>query len=477
MPPSQFDLSPALDGDLPLDLPVAAGGGDRDDREGAESKAPPEFLRVGAEVEAALPDLGLQGSWYPARVVEVAADASTALVAIPGLLDSSQPDGALRELLTWSRVRPPAPAAPEGFAEGLAVGCLVEVLFQGGWWHSIVKQLPAVAGGGGVAREWTFESLQFGNYHRHLKPKIRPCRRWNASAIGGGSETPDAMDAWTRIELPPEAPSPPVCPPPPPRPVIYPPGAEPMPQTKASNGKANSKSQTKRVSPTQPMPHGVASGVPAASGGKQRAASAGGKRKASSESAPALKGQREQAAQQALRELLEKQYAIGSLVEVRGTEEGFLGSWYGARILEVREGRGGAQLRLCYLAFQEDDGSFWEDWVDHVHVRPMPPDRDDTFIVGLRKGAPLEIFIEEGWWEVELSGRDGTNYLAAAKRYHVEHNVPLQQLRPAWRWNLTDRTWTVHDKPPPPIPKSELVAPRATPKSSGSGGGSKKKKS
>ena len=70
-----------------------------------------------------------------------------------------------------------------------------------------------------------------------------------------------------------------------------------------------------------------------------------------------------------------------------------------------------------------------------------------------------------------------TNYLAAAKRYHVEHNVPLQQLRPAWRWNLTDRTWTVHDKPPPPIPKSELVAPRATPKSSGSGGGSKKKKS
>ena len=119
MPPSQFDLSPALDGDLPLDLPVAAGGGDRDDREGAESKAPPEFLRVGAEVEAALPDLGLQGSWYPARVVEVAADASTALVAIPGLLDSSQPDGALRELLTWSRVRPPAPAAPEGFAEGL----------------------------------------------------------------------------------------------------------------------------------------------------------------------------------------------------------------------------------------------------------------------------------------------------------------------------------------------------------------------
>ena len=65
-------------------------------------------------------------------------------------------------------------------------------------------------------------------------------------------------------------------------------------------------------------------------------------------------------------------------MEVRGTEEGFLDSWYGARIVEAREARANIRLRLYYLAFQEDDGSFWEDWVEHSHVRPMPPERSDA---------------------------------------------------------------------------------------------------
>ena len=164
---------------------------------------------------------------------------------------------------------------------------------------------------------------------------------------------------------------------------------------------------------------------------------------------------------------------------MRGTEEGFLGSWYGARILESREGRGGVvRLRVCYLAFQEEDGSFWEDWVDHVHVRPMPPVREDTgsFIAGLKKGAPLEIFIEEGWWEVEYAGRDGEHYLAAARRYQVEHSVPLEQLRPAWRWMEHERDWAVHERLPPPLSTSALVAPRSAPKTSGGSGNSKKKR-
>jgi hypothetical protein len=179
-----------------------------------------------------------------------------------------------------------------------------------------------------------------------------------------------------------------------------------------------------------------------------------------------------------MKELLETLYAVDQLVEVRGTEEGFFGSWYGARILESCEARGALRLRLRYLAFQEDDGSFWEDWVDHANVRPMPPMRSivASLLAGLKKGAPLEIFIEDGWWEVEYVGNDGDNYLVAARRYQVEHSVPLEQLRPAWKWVEQERDWAVHERLPPPLSKGEAkAAPKGGGSGSGGGGGKKKR--
>ena len=113
-----------------------------------------------------------------------------------------------------------------------------------------------------------------------------------------------------------------------------------------------------------------------------------------------------------------------------------------ALVLEAREARSTIRLRVRYLAFQEEDGSFWEDWFDQQNVRPMPPDHDPSFILELKKGQPLEIDIEEGWWEVELSGRDGPNYLVTAKRYKVQHIVPLERLRPAWGWSQRERAWS-----------------------------------
>ena len=72
-------------------------------------------------------------------------------------------------------------------------------------------------------------------------------------------------------------------------------------------------------------------------------------------------------------------------------------------IWEVREARASSiRLRVCYEAFREDDGSTWEDWVDLPRVRPLPPAHDPGFLSTLRKGAPLEINFEEGWWEVAM---------------------------------------------------------------------------
>jgi GNAT superfamily N-acetyltransferase len=121
----------------------------------------------------------------------------------------------------------------------------------------------------------------------------------------------------------------------------------------------------------------------------------------------------------------------GEHVEVRGMEEGFLDSWYQCLVLEVREARSTIRLRLRYLEFQEEDGSFWEDWFDQQNVRPMPPDHDPSFILELKKGQPLEMDLDGGWWEVEMSRRDGPMYVVTSKRYKVQHVVPLERLRPS----------------------------------------------
>ena len=62
-------------------------------------------------------------------------------------------------------------------------------------------------------------------------------------------------------------------------------------------------------------------------------------------------------------------FAVGARVEVHGTEDGYLGSWYRARVLEDCR----PMLRLSYLDFEEDDGSHCEGWVDSGNYREALP--------------------------------------------------------------------------------------------------------
>jgi hypothetical protein len=150
------------------------------------------------------------------------------------------------------------------------------------------------------------------------------------------------------------------------------------------------------------------------------------KRKQSELTPGAREIEQEAAARETQRML--QHFAVSNVVEVRGTEDGFLGSWYAARVLEAREARSNVKLRLCYEAFQEDDGSKWEDWIEARHVRPLPPPHKADFVKQLKKGAPLELLLEEGWWEVEFEcGPDkGGLCLVSAKRYQVQHTVPVR---------------------------------------------------
>ena len=134
-----------------------------------------------------------------------------------------------------------------------------------------------------------------------------------------------------------------------------------------------------------------------------------------------------------------------------GTEEGFLGSFYTARVIEAREVRGASlRLHVCYDAFQEDDGSTWTDWVDLRHVRPLPPAHADAeFLPTLALDTPLEINVEGGWWEVQYCGAEAAGHTVIAQRYRAHHTVPVSRLRPAWHWSAATGAWEVLRQPRP----------------------------
>jgi hypothetical protein len=176
---------------------------------------------------------------------------------------------------------------------------------------------------------------------------------------------------------------------------------------------------------------------------------------------PGVREIEEEEAARRSKELLD-QYASGTVVEVQGTEDGFFGSWYLARVIEAKEARSTIKLHVSYQAFREDDGSIWEDWVEIHQVRPVPPQHRIDFLRDLPNGAPLEILFKEGWWEVINDGFDGSKYTVVAPLYSVNHAVPANQLRPAWQWSTQERRWDVMLSPlrsapvrlnPPPKPQ------------------------
>jgi hypothetical protein len=290
-------------------------------------------------------------------------------------------------------LRPPPPPPAANFREQLVLGSLAETWYLEGWWQVRVKEIyygepesrSGEAGGGSSA------STQAMSERRFVLESIQ----------FGNSHRP-----------------------------VVPPPLRPCWRWHPSRLENGGWSLQQTLQQT-------AQGRPQANNGKR-----GATKRKQSELTPGAKEIEQEAAARETQRMLQH-FAVSNVVEVRGTEDGFLGSWYAARVLEAREARSNVKLRLCYEAFQEDDGSKWEDWIEARHVRPLPPPHKADFVKQLKKGAPLELLLEEGWWEVEFEcGPDkGGLCLVSAKRYQVQHTVPTARLRPAWKWSSDCSGW------------------------------------
>lgn len=138
-------------------------------------------------------------------------------------------------------------------------------------------------------------------------------------------------------------------------------------------------------------------------------------------------------------------------------EEGLRGSRYTARTLSV----GKTHALVEFLAFQTEDTVGGEEknlkeWLELDQLWPPPPPPPPDWWHELSDGDTLELFHEDGWWEVLLRHRRAshttpptTEFLVVSVEYRNEQWVDVSLLRPQWRFAGTCRQYVWQSDWPP----------------------------
>ena len=134
----------------------------------------------------------------------------------------------------------------------------------------------------------------------------------------------------------------------------------------------------------------------------------------------------------------------GAYVEVKMEEDGLHGSRYLGRIIDVS----GSRAFVEFQAFLADDAAavnegseqaLLTDWVGISQLAPPPPPPPPDFFDKIEIGAPVELYHEEGWWEVTLqrtrpAPSGNTSYHVVSAMYGTERWVNPDRLRPRWHF-------------------------------------------
>ena len=115
-------------------------------------------------------------------------------------------------------------------------------------------------------------------------------------------------------------------------------------------------------------------------------------------------------------------------------------------------------VTLWHRAKRNDNCCLWP-------ALPPPRDAKETskWLSSLRPGAAADFKFDGGWWEVELlrlekpkdgkAGGGSPKWRARSVQYEVEHEVPLDLLRPPYVWDAGKGSsapeW--RERPPPEV--------------------------
>ena len=93
-------------------------------------------------------------------------------------------------------------------------------------------------------------------------------------------------------------------------------------------------------------------------------------------------------------------FAKGDRVEVGPTDEGYVGSWFDAEVIELEGGEPGT-VCVRYETLEESEGVPLVEWQPRGFLRPTPPDLVDGAFPpdGFAIGDLLQLWYNDGWWE------------------------------------------------------------------------------
>ena len=144
----------------------------------------------------------------------------------------------------------------------------------------------------------------------------------------------------------------------------------------------------------------------------------------------------------------------GSMVEVKMEEEGLHESRYLAQILDVRDDQAFVEFPAFYAEEDDEENAggnseaavegeenkkLLTDWVALSQLWPPPPPPPPDFFERLSIDEPLEVYHEEGWWEVSLlrsrtAPNGGLSFQVRSALYGTERWATPDRLRPRWRF-------------------------------------------
>uniref|UniRef100_A0A5B7BPI8 Agenet domain-containing protein n=1 Tax=Davidia involucrata TaxID=16924 RepID=A0A5B7BPI8_DAVIN len=119
---------------------------------------------------------------------------------------------------------------------------------------------------------------------------------------------------------------------------------------------------------------------------------------------------------------------VGNYVEICSREDGFLGSYYVAKVVG-RVGKG--KLMVEYLSLLDDDGKeLLKEEVEVAEVRPVPPLIRVSASAGFNVLDKVDAFDNDGWWVGRVTGRrDASNYYVYFDSSGDEFTYPISRLR------------------------------------------------
>ncbi|OVA08047.1 Agenet-like domain [Macleaya cordata] len=100
-----------------------------------------------------------------------------------------------------------------------------------------------------------------------------------------------------------------------------------------------------------------------------------------------------------------KKFRPGDLVEISSKEDGFVGSYYEAIIIEPV---GNNKYLVEYRTLVTDDHKmFLREIVDAAEIRPSPP---KFRVSDFRAYDQVDVYANDGWWTGRIVGRNLSNY-------------------------------------------------------------------